>query len=68
MLTLGIRASTLATWALVDLEMLVVARRAIRLLVFTPDHVGLTETAEHATIPLHSFPRTPTMMRWLHFG
>ena len=68
MLTLGTTASTLATWALVDLEMCSVASRAILLFSFTPDHVSLTEIALLATIPLHSFPRTPTVMRLLHFG
>ena len=61
-------ASTLAPWALVDLEMFFVASLAILQLVFTLDHVSLAETSLLATIPLHSFPRTPTVMRWLHFG
>ena len=66
MLTLGTTASTLALWALVDLEMWSVASCAIRILRLAPDHVRLTETSIHATIPLHSFLRTPTVMRPLH--
>ena len=68
MLTLGTTASTLAPWALVNLEMWLVTSCAIRLLILAPDHVSLTETALLATIPLHSFPRTPTVVRLLHFG
>ena len=68
MLVLVTRVSTLALWALVDLEMFFVACRAILQLILTLDHVSLAVMALLATIPLHSFPRTSTVVRWLHFG
>lgn len=66
MLTLVTRISPLAVWALVGLEMLVAAPLAIGEHSFANDLVGLTQTVLLATIPLHSFPRAPTVMLTLH--
>ena len=66
MLALVTRVSTLAIRALVGLQMFLAAFLAIGEHSFTDDLMGLAETVLLATIPLHSFPGTPTVMRTLH--